>query len=213
MAKATLPTNYQDDILNVSTEGKRKYRMNYNDDGTVSFVDVTPYDQEGSDYGAGDINATNEAVNQSADAGKIIDDPDTAEATTEEGYIAGVQLFNHVNDSLQSIAEWKSIEINKKFTTTSGYVTLGTFEELINASEYVVVIGASSVYANKLSANSDGIINFMYVSPTSFVSWEYGYYIATVRCKLDVNSGLLEGEQISKGESANYSTVTRILYR
>ena len=55
MAKATLPTNYRDDILNVSTEGKRKYRMNYNDDGTVSFVDVTPYDQEGSDFGAGDI--------------------------------------------------------------------------------------------------------------------------------------------------------------
>lgn len=103
MAKPILSTNYKDDILNVSTEGKRKYRMNYNDDGTVSFVDVTPYDQEGSDYGAGDINLANEAVNQSADAGKIIDDPDTAEATTEEGYIAGVQLFNHVNDSLQDI--------------------------------------------------------------------------------------------------------------
>lgn len=106
MAKATLPTNYRDDILNVSTEGKRKYRMNYNDDGTVSFVDVTPYDQEGSDFGAGDINATNEAVNQSADKGKIIDDPDTAEATTEEGYISGVQLFNHLNQSLAKFMEY-----------------------------------------------------------------------------------------------------------
>ena len=100
--KPTLPTNYKDDILNTSVEGMRRYQMIYNSDNTVSFKDVTPYDQTGSDFGAGDINLTNQAVNQSADAGKIIDDPDTAEATTEEGYIAGVQLFNHVNDSLAS---------------------------------------------------------------------------------------------------------------
>lgn len=98
--KPTLPTNYKDDILNTSVEGMRRYQMIYNSDNTVSFKDVTPYDQTGSDFGAGDINLTNKAVNQSADAEKIIDDPDTAEATTEEGYIAGVQLFNHVNDSL-----------------------------------------------------------------------------------------------------------------
>lgn len=98
--KPTLPTNYVDDIPNPSVEGMRRYQMIYNSDNTVSFKDVTPYDQTGSDFGAGDINLTNEAVNQSADAGKIIDDPDTAEATTEEGYIAGVQLFNHVNESL-----------------------------------------------------------------------------------------------------------------
>lgn len=98
--KPTLPTNYKDDILNTSVEGMRRYQMIYNPDNTVSFKDVTPYDQTGSDFGAGDINLTNQAINESADAGKIIDDPDTAEATTEEGYIAGVQLFNHVNDSL-----------------------------------------------------------------------------------------------------------------
>lgn len=98
--KPILPTNYKDDILNTSVEGMRRYQMIYNSDNTVSLKDVTPYDQTGSDFGAGDINLTNQAVNQSADAGKIIDDLDTAEATTEEGYIAGVQLFNHVNDSL-----------------------------------------------------------------------------------------------------------------
>ncbi len=100
MAKATLPTNYRDDILNVSTEGKRKYRMNYNDDGTVSFVDVTPYDQEGSDFGAGDINATNEAVNQSFDKSKLIRDMDAISALTQEGYAPDALALKEVNNSL-----------------------------------------------------------------------------------------------------------------
>jgi hypothetical protein len=103
MAKATLPTNYRDDILNVSTEGKRKYRMNYNDDGTVSFVDVTPYDQEGSDFGAGDINATNEAVNQSFDKSKIIRDMDAINALTQEGFAPDALALKDVNDSLNQI--------------------------------------------------------------------------------------------------------------
>lgn len=118
--KPTLPTNYKDDILNTSVEGMRRYQMIYNPDNTVSFKDVTPYDQTGSDFGAGDINLTNQAVNQSADAGKIIDDPDTAEATTEEGYIAGVQLFNHVNDSLGGITQFVVDESTGKIT---GYKT------------------------------------------------------------------------------------------
>ena len=100
MAKQTLPTNFKDDVLNTSMSGKRKWNISQNADGTYSITDVTTYDQVGSEFGAGELNATNQAVNASADAGKIIDDPDTAEATTEEGYIAGVQLFNHVNESL-----------------------------------------------------------------------------------------------------------------
>lgn len=100
MAKATLPTNYRDDILNVSTEGKRKYRMNYNDDGTVSFVDVTPYDQEGSDFGAGDINATNEAVNQSFDKSKLIRDMDAINAITQEGYAPDALALKEVYSRL-----------------------------------------------------------------------------------------------------------------
>lgn len=127
MAKPILSTNYKDDILNVSTEGKRKYRMNYNEDGTVSFDDVTPYDQTGSDFGAVDINLTNEAVNQSADAGKIIDDPDTAEATTEKGYMAGVQLFNHVNNSIGDISgfitdTYDSIGAYIQYCVDNGYL-------------------------------------------------------------------------------------------
>jgi hypothetical protein len=102
MAKATLSTNYIDDILHESAGGKRKYRMNYNEDGTVSFDDVTVYEQEGSDYGAGDINRTNEAVNQSFDKNKLIRDMDAINAITQEGYAPDALALKEVNESLQA---------------------------------------------------------------------------------------------------------------
>ena len=104
MAKITLPTNYRDDILNPSADGKRKYIMSYNQDGTVSFEDVTPYEQVGSDYGAGDINTTNEAVNESFDKNKLIKDLDTINALTEEGYAPDALAFKELNDSLGGYA-------------------------------------------------------------------------------------------------------------
>ena len=100
MAKITLPTNYRDDILNTSAEGKRKYLMSYNQDGTVSFEDVTPYEQVGSDFGAGDINATNEAINESFDKNKLVKDLDTIGALTEEGYAPDALAIKQINESL-----------------------------------------------------------------------------------------------------------------
>lgn len=142
--KPTLQTNYKDDILNTSVEGMRRYQMIYNSDNTVSFKDVTPYDQTGSDFGAGDINLTNQAVNQSADAGKIIDDPDTAEATTEEGYIAGVQLFNHVTDSLGDISSF----------TNEEYSSLGAFLQYCIDNGYLPNVNIQTYYLY-----NNGVVN------------------------------------------------------
>ena len=58
-----LKENYKDDILDVSVNTKRKYRMTENPDGTVSFEDETVYTQEGDSFGASDMNATNGKVN------------------------------------------------------------------------------------------------------------------------------------------------------
>lgn len=141
MAKATLPTNYRDDILNVSTEGKRKYRMNYNDDGTVSFVDVTPYDQEGSDFGAGDINATNEAVNQSFDKSKLIRDMDAISALTQEGYAPDALALKEVNNSLEEQPQFVYDENGKitGYKTKVGADTVFPFSSEITKIGWVVV--------------------------------------------------------------------------
>ena len=54
---AQLRTDYKDDLLDTSVNTQRKYRQVNNGDGTVSFVDVTEYSQQGDPFGAGDINA------------------------------------------------------------------------------------------------------------------------------------------------------------
>lgn len=61
---ADLKITYKDDILDTSVNERRKYQMIQNEDGTVSFVDVTEYSQEGDSFGSLDINATNLAINE-----------------------------------------------------------------------------------------------------------------------------------------------------
>lgn len=55
-----LKENYSDDVF----EGKRKYQITDNSDGTKSIDDVTSYTSEGDLFGANDINATNKAINR-----------------------------------------------------------------------------------------------------------------------------------------------------
>ena len=57
-----LRTDYKDDVLDTSVNTQRKYQMTTNEDGTVSFTDVTEYSQVGDTFGAADVNAMNEAV-------------------------------------------------------------------------------------------------------------------------------------------------------
>lgn len=96
MAKQTLPVNFKDDILASSMGGKRKYRLIDNGDGTYSFEDVTEYTQTGSDFGAGQINATNKAVNESCDKADVIDDPDDIFANKSNGKIAGAKAVAEI---------------------------------------------------------------------------------------------------------------------
>lgn len=101
MAKATLPTNYQDDVLKSTMGGKRRYTFTDNSDGTKSLEDATQYDKVGSNFGAADINKTNAAVNAAADASKIMENVDDIAANTQAGYmmgaLAGKQLIQNLN--------------------------------------------------------------------------------------------------------------------
>ena len=50
-----LRTDFKDSVLK-DTTGNKKYKMTNNSDNTVSFTDVTEYSQEGSPYGAKEVN-------------------------------------------------------------------------------------------------------------------------------------------------------------
>lgn len=132
MAKNTLPTNYVDDIMNVSANGNRKYRMIYNDDGTVSFEDVTPYEQVGSDYSAIDINTTNEAVNESFDKNKIVPDLTTIKALTEQGYVPDALAVKQLNESLGIVDYNMVYQYAKTFAAKSSLnINIGATDQLI----------------------------------------------------------------------------------
>lgn len=57
-----LRTDFKDSVLK-DTTGNKKYKMTNNSDNTVSFTDVTEYSQEGSTYGAKEVNEEREAIN------------------------------------------------------------------------------------------------------------------------------------------------------
>ena len=83
---ADLPTNYLDDILSASMGGKRRFKITHLN-GTseeVTIEDISKYDQVGSTFGAGDINKTNQAVNEKFDSGDVVDPM----LTTEPGFAA-----------------------------------------------------------------------------------------------------------------------------
>lgn len=164
MAKKILSTDFKDDVLASTMSEKRRYREIQNIDGTVSFEDVTDYTQIGSTFGAGQINAMNEAANNSFDASKIIDDYDTLLANTQSGYAAGALAVKELNSNLVSNGcGIFSMSNSKTFSSANATLTLQpdkylydenyyTYNEntiTINKSGIYVVGGASSTgYAN-----------------------------------------------------------------
>lgn len=82
----TLKTNYKDYQFQ---EGQtlRKYQQISNDDGTISFRDVTSYQQEGDRFSASDINSTNAKVNELNQTVGVIE-TDVSELQTD---VSGLQ--------------------------------------------------------------------------------------------------------------------------
>lgn len=99
MSIPNLPVDFKDDIL-ASSNTKRKYRQTENDDSTVSFEDVTNYSQEGSEFGAKEVNQTNTAINNIYD--ERILDLDELELVTEPGFFVDAQAVKEAHDSLNS---------------------------------------------------------------------------------------------------------------
>lgn len=75
-----LKTDYKDDAY----EGKRKYLLIDNGDGTYSFDDVTNYKVEGDYFNGYDINTTNKSVNSNT-AGLVKEQETRSEQVKEIG--------------------------------------------------------------------------------------------------------------------------------
>lgn len=125
MSIPNLPTNFKDDILNTSVNSKRKYRMINNSGGTVSFEDATEYRQTGSDFGAGQINATNDAINKIYSE-RILSLEEVA-LVTEPGFFVDAMVVSELIDKLKD-TEWISVlsttNVTVKYRVKNGLVTV-----------------------------------------------------------------------------------------
>ena len=136
MAKQILPVNYKDDVLSTSMGRNRKYNIIYNDDGTVSFDDVTEYTQVGDNYGAAQLNATNQAVNESVDKATIIDSLDDIAANTQSGMVAGALA---VLEMLKSSFKCELTQLTTKSFRAGTKATAMHLDEQYNYSDFKMI--------------------------------------------------------------------------
>lgn len=185
MAKANLPVNFKDDILKENMNGKRRFNMIQNSDGTVSFEDVTDYTQVGSTFGAAQINATNEAVNNAADASKIIDSLDTIKANTQAGYMAGALAVKELNSNLSNLIGTMDGSSTVTFTykKSNKYIMIVSTGNGTYAKDYCAIIDLTTKTINgKIYDNGQG---WMMVN-----NGDYSSYIDSTNYKITVlNTG------------------------
>ena len=137
-----LKTDYLDDILNAEVNTRRKYNMIQNGDGTVSFEDVTVYSQEGSTFGAADINEIVEILKKAEQSGEKIESIEDslnfassraiisdANGKLTESNITATKL-GYLGDVTSEI----QAQINSRCRSTSGtFATLKEFVESLSA--------------------------------------------------------------------------------
>lgn len=158
MAKQKLPVNFQDDIMNSSMNGKRRYKMINNSDDTISLEDATTYDQVGSNFGAGQINQTNQAINESFDKNKVIDDLDAINVLTKSGYAAGGLAVKELSDSLGELVITKNL--THSFSVNANRYTSFQIDTTLSGYKFIGVIGYNSgntsVITTCMFKNSNG---------------------------------------------------------
>lgn len=80
-----LRTDFKDDVLDVTQNERRKYRIIHNEDGTISLEDATAYLQQGDSFGANDLNEMNRMANQMNEAaGEILTMADDIDALQDD---------------------------------------------------------------------------------------------------------------------------------
>ena len=199
MAKQTLPTNYKDDVLATSMGKKRRYNLIQNDDETMSLEDATEYTQVGDNYGAAQLNATNQAVNESVDQAKIIDSLDDISANTQPGMVAGALAVDELNGKSGKLIE-NQIDYQEytllggKVKVISGsvirtgvgknYIALFTAEQL---KDYFGVTVNTTRLSISTFNGDDASQTVQFYAPENWQGSIYQYFSAVVSGSIRIN--------------------------
>ena len=151
MAKQVLPTNFMDDILNESMNGKRRWTITQNDDGTYTLEDATTYDQLGNTFGQAQVNAMNKAINESVDQARVIDDYKTLAAVNQNGFVPGAKPVAQLISELGAGGG----EMSLKSMVSELYGKLANFDLVVDISKYFST-NTAQVFEVKSSADLSG---------------------------------------------------------
>lgn len=196
-----LLTNFKDDILAESMEGRRRYQMITNEDGTVSFVDVTEYEQVGSEFGQAEINVIHRAINNKLDSGEVID-PLAAE---EVGFAADAKLTGDALREVSAKMEWKLLGTKSSPTYASLQIPI---PEDLDFSELCVV------YESYNAGNYIFNIPRQALTPTKGI--RQGFYSSanlTGFASLNVSATLIRMGSYNQNGVAATNVVMTVYYR
>ena len=90
---SNLSENFKDAVLAAGMNGKRRIKLTEVSGGVYEMEDVTEYSQQGSSYGASQVNNLNHTVNGKIDTSTIVDSADDAAAVTKAGVPVGCKAF------------------------------------------------------------------------------------------------------------------------
>ena len=111
----SLKTDYKDAMYE-----RRKFRMENNSDGTVSLIDATSYTQEGTPFGANDVNAITKSVN--ALYQEVVVTLSASNWSSSAPYSQKV--------AVPSIKATDSVSMGKAHTKTSSPSDIETYDEM-----------------------------------------------------------------------------------
>ena len=111
----SLKTDYKDAMYQ-----KRKFRMENNSDGTVSLTDATSYTQEGTPFGANDVNTITKSVNALYQ--------ETIVAIPANGWSSSAPYSQKV--SVPTVKATDSVTMGKAHTKASTPADIETYDEM-----------------------------------------------------------------------------------
>lgn len=141
-------TDYKNDKLLVSSNTRRKFRVIENSDGTVSFEDVTVYEQKGDNFSADEINAIHGGLNEldatvEVEAAKLA----ATSSRTAEAYSLAEEADEKA-DTATNIAKGRNQSI--AYTTYEAMVAalnaMGSDELKVGQNIYIGILGVPDLW-------------------------------------------------------------------
>ena len=155
-----LRTDFKDDVLNVTTNDKRKYRMINNADGTVSFEDVTDYVQQGDTFGATEVNQITEKVNSCLTRQDAVDNLESTATDLPLSANMGRELNNNFKDFIKL-----AVSSETKSFTANTRVNITFTPPVVEGYKAVALLGVYNTDSNNLTMHF--ILNWSYTAQCS----------------------------------------------